>query len=414
MKLLHAADVHLDSPLRGLERYPGAPAERIRGATRRALEGLVRLAQDEEVSLVLLAGDLYDGGWRDYNTGLFFNSQMSRLREAGIRVVVAAGNHDAASRITRYLRPPDNVVFLSTARAETVAFEDLGVAVHGRGYPTRQVTEDLSAGYPDSLPGLLNVGLLHTSLDGRPGHERYAPCSLAALVGRGYDYWALGHVHAREVLHRDPWIVFSGNLQGRHVRETGAKGCTLVEVEDGAICGVEHRAVDVLRWACCELDAAEVVGGGDVVAMARAALAEVMEEAEGRPVAARLVVRGETRAHAALAAAPDRWRSELRAAATDLGEVWLEQVRLATAPPVLPGLGTADALGALLDGVRALEGDLATLRQLAAGVDELQRRLPPELREGEEPVELLSDDNLRAALADVRGLLVARLGGASS
>src|SRR3954451_12908760 len=103
LKFLHAADVHLDSPLSGLERYAGAPADEIRAATRRAFAGLVSLAVEEEVAFVLLAGDLYDGDWKDYNTGLFFAAQMARLEKAGIRAFLAAGNHDAASQITKVL-----------------------------------------------------------------------------------------------------------------------------------------------------------------------------------------------------------------------------------------------------------------------------------------------------------------------
>ncbi len=125
LRFLHAADIHLDSPLRGLERYEGAPVEEIRGATRRAFENLVDLAVSEKVAFLLLAGDLYDGDWKDYNTGLFFAAQMRRLDEAGIPVFLIAGNHDAASQITRSLRPPSNVTVLSTKKPETRLIEEL-------------------------------------------------------------------------------------------------------------------------------------------------------------------------------------------------------------------------------------------------------------------------------------------------
>src|SRR5262249_32528274 len=141
VKFLHAADLHLDSPMRGLERYEGAPLERMRGATRRALENLVELCLAEAVDLVVIAGDLYDGGWKDYSTGLFFAAQMSRLREAKIPVVLVRGNHDAASQITKTLRLPDNVRELSVKKPETLVLEGIGVAVHGQGFATRAVTE---------------------------------------------------------------------------------------------------------------------------------------------------------------------------------------------------------------------------------------------------------------------------------
>jgi DNA repair exonuclease SbcCD nuclease subunit len=256
MKFVHAADLHLDSPLRGLQRYEGAPVDRMRGATRRALENLIALCLEEEVRLLLLAGDLFDGNWKDYSTGLFFAKQMSRLRQAGIPVVLIRGNHDAASQITRSLQLPDNVVELATRRPETRVFEELGIAVHGQGFATRAVSEDLALRYPAAVAGLVNVGLLHTCATGREGHDPYAPCAVETLIAKGYDYWALGHVHRREVLAQDPWIVFAGNLQGRHVKEAGAKGATLVTLAGGRITDVVHRPLDVVRWVICDVDAA--------------------------------------------------------------------------------------------------------------------------------------------------------------
>lgn len=223
MKLFHAADIHLDSPMRGLEAYDGAPVDDLRMATRHALANLVDAAIDEQAALVLLAGDLFDGDWSHYSTGVHFVREMGRLREAGIKVVSIAGNHDAESKLTKSLAWPVNVHVLSTRKPETARFDDLGVAVHGQGYATPAVLDDLSKNYPKPLSGMVNVGLLHTSADGRPGHERYAPCTVEGLRQHGYDYWALGHIHHREVLSEEPPIVFAGNLQGRGLRETGPK-----------------------------------------------------------------------------------------------------------------------------------------------------------------------------------------------
>ena len=199
-KFIHSADIHLDSPLRGLEQYDGAPIEQIRGATRQAFANLIQFATDEHVSFVLFAGDLYDGDWRDYNTGLFFSRQMSRLREAEIAVFLIRGNHDAESKITRQLRLPDNVHSFGAREAQTVRLEHLGVALHGRSFATQATAENLSLSYPAPLDGLFNIGILHTSADGRPGHENYAPCSQSDLAAKGYGYWALGHIH-RHALH---------------------------------------------------------------------------------------------------------------------------------------------------------------------------------------------------------------------
>ena len=226
MKIIHAADLHIDSPLRGLEKYEGAPVDAIRIAPRQALRNLVDLAIEESAQIVLIAGDLYDGDWRDFNTGLFFVNEIARLVSAGVHVFIARGNHDAQSVITRSLKLPPNVHVFSADAAETKIVEHLGVAIHGRSFGQRAEYENLAASYPKPAPGLLNVGVLHTSLSGFSDHEPYAPCDVVQLVNAGYDYWALGHIHHRTVISESPLIVFPGNLQGRHMRERGAKGCT--------------------------------------------------------------------------------------------------------------------------------------------------------------------------------------------
>jgi DNA repair exonuclease SbcCD nuclease subunit len=251
-KFLHAADIHLDSPLKGLERYEGVPVEQIRHATRRALENLIQLALDERVQFVLIAGDLYDGDWRDYNTGLFFIKQMARLREADIKVVLIKGNHDAANRMTRTLDLPENVTVLKAAKPDSSELEDIGVVVHGQSFGTAAEERDLSKNYPHGRRGLFNIGLLHTCLTGADGHEPYAPCTLEGLLSKEYDYWALGHVHKREIRHHNPYVVFPGNLQGRKIKEEGAKGCELVTVLDGAdasgpLAPTRGKAVKFLR-----------------------------------------------------------------------------------------------------------------------------------------------------------------------
>ncbi len=412
VKFVHAADIHLDSPLRGLDRYEGAPALAMRGATRKAMKNLVDLCVDEEVDFLLLAGDLYDGNWKDYNTGLFFAAQMSRLREAAIPVVLIRGNHDAQSQITKSLRLPDNVRELSVRRPETVSFEKLGVAIHGQGFLGRVVTDDLAAKYPEALPGLFNIGILHTCAEGREGHESYAPCTLSTLTGKGYDYWALGHVHKREVLCKDPWIVFPGNLQGRHAKETGPKGATLVTVQGARITSVEHRSVDVVRWAVTEVAADEAVTPADVVDRVRATLQRVVEDAEGRSVAARIVITGETAAHAAMEHDPDAIISDIRAVATDVaGEVWVEKVIFRTRARInMADLrGRDDALGELLRSIDALRTDDDGLAAIAAELADLRLKLPADLREGDEALKLDDPRALAGMLDDVEQVLVPRL-----
>lgn len=412
MKFVHAADIHLDSPLRGLERYEGAPVEEIRGATRQALENLIQLCLSEEVDFLLIAGDVYDGDWKDYNTGLFLISQLARLTRQGIRVALVRGNHDAASQLTRNLRFPEGVFDLSTHRPETRVFEDLGVAIHGRGYPRRDMNEDLTLTYPDPLAGLFNIGLLHTAVDGRQGHDLYAPCSLAGLISRGYQYWALGHVHQREVLCRDPWILFSGNLQGRHIRETGPKGATLVTVEDGRVAAVEHRALDVVRWVLCEVDATEAGSGLEVVDRVAETLAGEAQAADGRVLAARIRVTGTSAAHSTLSGDPERWTNEIRGAVADLGsQVWVEKVLFHTRTPIdLEALLIHDdPVAGLLRSLRGLRGDPTGLDDLLSEFSDLRNRLPSEYRQLDDALDLDNPASLATLLEEVEQLLIPRL-----
>ena len=410
MKFLHAADIHLDSPLHGLEHYEGAPVDDIRSATRRAFDNLIDLAIGEEVAFVLLVGDLYDGDWKDYNTGLYFVERMGRLKDAGIPVFIVAGNHDADSQITKHLRLPDNVTRFSTGRPEMKSPDHLNVALYGQGFATRAVTDDISQAYPQGDPQLFNIGLLHTSLNGRPGHEPYAPCTVDGLRSKGYQYWALGHVHNREEVSEDPWIVFPGNIQGRNIRERGPKGCTLVAVEDGEVKKVEHRDLDVMRWSLCEPDVSVDATEDDIYEQVREGLQSVLDGAKERPVAVRLVLKGACSAHSSLHAGRERWIEEYRALATGLGGagIWLEKVVIDTKPvasidEVLEG---DDALSGLLRAIRDMELDDSALEGLAQEISPLRQKLPPELLRDYDPTK---PEILKKALEDIKEILVNRL-----
>jgi len=413
LKFIHSADVHLDSPLCGLERYEGAPLDAIRGASRRAFQNLIQLAIDEEVAFVLLAGDLFDGDWRDYNSGLFFIGQIRRLQEAGIKAFVVAGNHDAASQMSKTLRPPENLHRFSTRAPESIRLEELGVVIHGQGFATRAVSEDLSARYPLADPALFNIGLLHTALDGRAGHAPYAPCTLDGLRSRGYDYWALGHVHRREVVAEDPWVVFPGNLQGRHARETGAKGCSLVEVDGGRLVRVEHRPLDLVRWSVCDVDLTEICHLDEVYDRVGRALAAALTAADGRLVAARVRLRGGCALHNQLRADPERVTNECRALAETMaaGEIWIEKLVLDTERAVseTAALARDDAFGGLLRSIRDLDLDAGRLAALRVELADLSAKLPPELRAEPEALNPEDPEYIRSCLEDVKALLLERL-----
>lgn len=412
-KFIHAADIHLDSPMRRLEAYEGAPVDEIRGAARRAFENLVNLAISEGVAFVLIAGDLYDGDWKDYNTGLHFVAQARKLREAGIPVFLVAGNHDAASRITRTLRLPEGVHLFPSDRPDTILLQEPAVAVHGWSFASPAVKKDLAAGYPKPAPECFNIGLLHTCANGREGHEPYAPCTIQTLKSKGYDYWALGHVHRREVLYEDPLVVFPGNTQGRHVRETGPKGCILVEVDSKGRAEPCFRPLDAARWFYEEIDAEEARTGYDVVDGVIARLEELLEENPGLPLVVRVGITGESKAHEELASDVERWTNEIRAAALEAGggRVFLEKVRVLTRTPVAAGAGktVSGPVRELLASLDEMVSDPEQLEALGRVLDDLERKLPREFKETEGAPAPDDPDWVRVVLEQVRPMLVRRL-----
>ncbi len=382
MQFLHCADIHLDSPLRGLERYEGAPVDEVRGATRRAFRNLIDAALRERVDFVVIAGDLYDGNWPDFNTGLFFAKGMAELGESGIAVYGVRGNHDATSQITRTLRQPKNVHFLPDLAPSTLTNDDLGLAVHGQSFATPVVLTDLAAGYPGAVPGLFNLGILHTALTGRAGHDPYAPTNEAVLRTKGYDYWALGHVHAREIVTREPWVVYPGNLQGRHIREAGVKGCELVSVVDGHI-ATTPLALDVLRWRELAVDVTGLANLDALLDHVTTAVRTARTQADGRILGLRLQLYGVSPLQAQLSARAAMVAEELRACvvAAGNGEVWLEKIQNVVRPTLdLARLASGnDPVGLLLQELAQLATNPAELAALSSEVlADLVSKLPTE------------------------------------
>lgn len=386
---LHAADLHLDSPLRGLSRHDEAPAEAIRGATRRALENLIDLALEKEVSFVLIAGDVYDGDQRDYATALFFNRQMGRLKVAGIPVYLIRGNHDAESVISKSLTLPENVHLFPAKAAASMEVPGLPVMVHGQSFAHNSVPGNLVPGYPAARPGCFNLGLLHTSLAGSALHDTYAPCALSDLGKKNYHYWALGHIHQPEVVHDDPRVVYAGNVQGRKINEVGARGGFLVEVDEALrVTRQDFVPLDVVRWAHRRIDLAGCSSEAALLGKVRLALEEERESAGERLLAIRVTLTGATPLHGPLHADFGRWQAECRSLAGEVaeGEIWFERLRLQTSPTYSPEkLAERDDLTAM---VLAALADLDPMETPEA-VEKLEEKLPTaardELREAADP-----------------------------
>jgi exonuclease SbcD len=402
---IHAADLHIDSPFAGLRLKDEDVARQFVEAGRRAVQALIDEAIASEAAFLIIAGDVFDGDWKDVTTGLFFVRAIAALDRAGIPAFIVKGNHDAESLISRDLPYPKSVHFFPTNKASTVTLDDYRVALHGRSFPTRLTGEFVST-YPAPQKGWLNIGVLHTSLDGSRGHDGYAPCSVDDLKGFGYDYWALGHVHAAEIVSQDPWIVYPGNLQGRNVRETGPKGAVRVTVEDGRITDVTPLALDAARWAQLNVDVSGHETEQDVLTRVAGALAQAHEEAAGRPLAVRVTLTGMTTHHAQFVSRREALQDEIRAVGFAVGgDCWVEQLKIKTSPPLRPTVpltaNEALDIDSLLEQA-ASDPDFASV--LAELTEAVTIKLPKDLQD-----EFARSDLLKTISADAQAVLIGEM-----
>jgi len=413
MKFIHCADIHLDTPLQGLAQYPGAPVNEIRNATRRAFERVLSAAISQKVDFVIVAGDLYDTGLKSFESALFFNKQMARLKDAGIGVYLIYGNHDAASKLIKQIRPPSNVHVFRTSEAQTFLDDGLRVAIHGQSFATPEITDDLAAEYPPPKAGFFNIGVLHTNLAGISEHANYAPCSLETLKNKGYQYWALGHVHNRQILCADPYIVYPGNIQGRHGKEQGEKSCELVTVSDAGAISIETISTSVVPWFQTDIDASGCRTAEEVYEKLRLGLEAMLSQSSERVTAVRLRIFGTTDAHGELSRDLEQVRHEAISIATECGKglFWVERVEVSTSPRLNRDelLKRDDPIGEVVRILATLRQDPAALASWSA-IAELQKKFPDELANGPEAVKL-DVAVLSAAIDEAEGVLLSRLSG---
>lgn len=305
-RFLHTGDLHLDSPITGLSAT--APPEVLgvlRAATTDAWRAIVRLAIDERVDFVLVAGDVFETSNPTLLGQARFRDGLAELAEHGIRSFVVHGNHDpldgrawAAS-----LRFPELTHRFGSAVGESVVVERDGTAIariHGRSYPTAAVADNYAAGFENPGKGPFSIGLLHTNVGDRPGHANYAPCSIEDLRRAGMDYWALGHIHQPGKVMDDPPAYYCGIPQGRDPGEVGARGCWLVEVDANARAANRFVAVDVVRWSELAVDIGDLATDDDLRAACRSAIEGAIAVTDGRSIIVRLRLVGRGALHANL------------------------------------------------------------------------------------------------------------------
>ena len=376
-RFLHTADLHLDSPLRSLALRDPDLAEMIADASRTTLRRIIELALTEQVDALLIAGDLYDGGQTSMKTARFLAAELGRLDSAGIRVFIIRGNHDAESQITRELTlPPSTHVFSGRAGVEMVAEGSQRVAIHGLSFRDRHAPESLLPKYRPPVADALNIGLMHTSLGGAPGHDPYAPCALADLQASGFDYWALGHIHKRAQYPGPVHVVMPGIPQGRHIGEPGTGTVTFGHFDDAGTLRAEERAVAVAEFARVAVDITDLEDWGAL----RGAISEALEGARGtaQHLVARLVLGGNSPLASRLHRDADIALAEAQDLARGLDNIWVEKLtlELKARPP---------AAGALGELSQIISRDVLTSPAYAQALTEIQesliRALPAELRD---------------------------------
>lgn len=297
---------------------------------------IVDLCLDEQVDALLLAGDLYDGEQTSMKTARFLAEQIRRLHEASIRVFVIRGNHDALSRITKELVFPDSVkVFGGRAEAIEVgrARGDFPVVIHGLSFAQPHAADSLIGKYKPLVEGAVNIGILHTSLAGAPGHDLYAPCSLADLHATGFRYWALGHVHMRSVTEGNCTIVMPGMPQGRDISEAGPKSVTLVTVADDRSIRIEERITSIAQFERVSIDATGVDNWRDLVAALARAMERAREGFASEHLVARLRLTGKTPLAWRIRRDLDLLKTEADERASMIGACWVEKLEVDCQPP---------------------------------------------------------------------------------
>lgn len=378
IKILHTADVHLDSPLKSLALRSEALRESIQSATRSAFLRIIDAAIDEGVGALLIAGDLFDGSQRSAKTAAFLAGQCERLKTAGIHVFYIKGNHDAENPITGEVALPDNVHTFD-GRGGKVQLGDTDVWIHGVSFAGRAAPDSLLGKFGEPVPGAVNIAMLHTSLGGAAGHDNYAPCSVSDMAAMGFDYWALGHVHKRQVHREAPWVVMPGIPQGRDIGEEGRRSATLITIDDGKIAIDEVPTSDVLFFRQ-SIDVTATENDDELPARIRSGLRSSAEKLlKDEKAILRLTLEGRTGRRWQILRDRDIWAERVSQIAEEFGCLWIEKLHFdleASTDPEVETSATVDL--ALLMKQIATEDGFVT--QATAEVEEVISQLPPARR----------------------------------
>lgn len=383
-RFIHTADLHLDAPLRALALRDPDLADAVGAASRTAFSRIVDLCIEEAVAFLLIAGDLWDGEHSSTKTPRFLKQELLRLNAAGIRCFIIRGNHDALARQTGELDLPENTVLFG-GRPSTTELDLDGhqIAIHGLSFREPHAPDSLLPRYPAPKPGAFNIGMMHTSLNGSPGHDNYAPCSVSDLDVHGYDYWALGHIHRRAEHIGQAAIVMPGIPQGRDIGEAGPSSVTLVHVADDNAVTLGQRIVACLRFDRIEMDCDGIREWAELLTMLERDIRQVGQAPRREEhLVIRPVLRGVTPLTWRIVRDLDRLTEEARAFAA-AADVWIDklELRMSSADDATTLAGAhlpAELVRTVLEDLPDDPGLAVAMTQAA---QDLLRDLPAELRD---------------------------------
>ena len=303
-KFIHCSDLHIDSPFKGFSSVENSLVEALRKSTYQAFQNIVELALKEKVEAVLIAGDIYDGAEKSLEAQLKFRHGLQKLSDKGIDTFIVHGNHDPLDGWSNSLEWPERVHIFSGAQMECLPVERNGVVkahVYGISYPKRDVTENLAKKFSRGNGEGFAIGLLHSNVGSQSGHDNYAPCSMDDLIAAKMDYWALGHIHRFRVLREsNPAVVYSGNSQARHMRESGEKGCCLITLNENADPLIQFIPVDAVRYIQGEVDLSGTITLEEVIHAVRSKCEYFSDQTKQRDVFIDLSLKGRTQVHSEL------------------------------------------------------------------------------------------------------------------
>lgn len=300
-RFIHCSDLHIDSPFKGLASQVPSLTERLQESTFQSFENIVKLAMEEKVDAVLIAGDIFDGADRSLQAQLKFRRGLLELSEKGIPSFIVHGNHDPSNSWSHTLKWPESTTIFPGDKVERIPVIREGETlawIYGISYPQKEVNENLALKFKKDQEQGFAIGLLHANVGQQPGHDNYAPCSLQDLISSNFDYWALGHIHEHKILRENnPCIVYSGNTQARHLKETGPKGCCLVTLNSNAPANIQFIATDVISYHSAKVDVSNASSINEVLQTIQSHVEEFAKESTREGLVIRMVLTGRTAVH---------------------------------------------------------------------------------------------------------------------